>query len=87
MQPLRICTYNVHKCAGLDQRVMPRRIADVIRTVNPHVVGLQEVIAPQAQQIAEYLGMEIVLGEVRRISHDLAQHLDAVSRPSAGAAQ
>ena len=66
MQPLRVVTYNVHKCAGLDQRVLPRRIAEVIRALHPDVVGLQEVTEPQAQRLAELLGMHIVMGQVRR---------------------
>jgi endonuclease/exonuclease/phosphatase family metal-dependent hydrolase len=68
MERLRVATYNVHKCAGMDTRVVPRRIADVIRSLDAHVIGLQEVIAPQAREIADLLGMQIALGEVRRIN-------------------
>lgn len=62
---LRVATYNVHKCTGLDRRMLPRRIAEVIRGLQPEVVGLQEVTEPQARRIAEHLGMHIVMNEVR----------------------
>lgn len=68
MQRLRVATYNVHKCVGMDRRVLPRRIADVIRSLNPHVIGLQEILAPQAEHIAGLLGMHVTLGEVRRLN-------------------
>jgi endonuclease/exonuclease/phosphatase family metal-dependent hydrolase len=63
---MRVVTYNVHKCAGLDQRVMPRRVAEVIRGLQADVIGLQEITEPQAQRIAELLEMNLVMGEVRR---------------------
>jgi endonuclease/exonuclease/phosphatase family metal-dependent hydrolase len=50
---------------------MPRRIADVIRGLQPDVVGLQEVTEPQAEKLAELLGMHIVMGEVRRHNGDV----------------
>jgi endonuclease/exonuclease/phosphatase family metal-dependent hydrolase len=41
---LRIATYNIHKCRGLDRRVSPTRIAAVIRQLNADVIALQEVL-------------------------------------------
>lgn len=41
---IRIVTYNVHKCRGLDRRVLPERIAEVLRPLNADVIALQEVI-------------------------------------------
>ena len=41
---LRVATYNIHRCRGLDGRTSPERIADVIRSIEPDVVALQEVI-------------------------------------------
>ena len=32
---LRIATYNIHRCRGLDGRTNPARIADVIRAIEP----------------------------------------------------
>ena len=41
---LRIATYNIHRCRGLDGRTNPSRVADVIRAIEPDVIALQEVI-------------------------------------------
>lgn len=40
---LRIATYNVHGCFGLDGRYAPDRIAKVVNEIAPDVIGLQEV--------------------------------------------
>ncbi|HEV2704854.1 MAG TPA: endonuclease/exonuclease/phosphatase family protein [Pyrinomonadaceae bacterium] len=72
---LRVATYNVHKCRGLDRRVRPGRIASVLREVQADVVALQEVVSVedsvhdeqhQAKFIAEELGYEFRIGENRR---------------------
>ena len=72
---LRIVTYNVHKCIGLDRRERPGRIAAVLREVNADVIALQEVVshdsgpsreAHQARFIAEELGCRFHLGENRK---------------------
>ena len=65
---LRLMTYNVHGCAGMDGRVSPRRVARVIRGLMPDVVALQEVdfgrrrsrAEDQASIIARELGMQAV---------------------------
>jgi endonuclease/exonuclease/phosphatase family metal-dependent hydrolase len=71
---LRVVTYNVHKCQGLDRRVRPARIASVLREIDADVVALQEVVSHedrehehhQARFIAEELGYEFRIGECRR---------------------
>ncbi|MBU1044426.1 MAG: endonuclease/exonuclease/phosphatase family protein [Candidatus Omnitrophica bacterium] len=40
---IRVMTYNVHSCRGLDGRVIPERIARVIEQFNPDLVALQEL--------------------------------------------
>jgi endonuclease/exonuclease/phosphatase family metal-dependent hydrolase len=75
MQRIRVATYNVHKCVGMDRKLMPARIAEVIAEFSPDVVGLQEVLSVdtehredhQAQFVADCLGMHVALGEVRRL--------------------
>lgn len=71
----RVVTYNVHKCAGLDRRVRPARVAAVLREIDADVIALQEVVsvesgssreAHQARFIAEELGCEFRVGENRR---------------------
>ena len=47
-RPIRVATYNVHKCRGLDGRTLPERIAQVIAELDADVVALQEVVAEQA---------------------------------------
>ncbi len=70
---LRVATYNVHKCRGLDGRVRPSRIARVLREIGADVVALQEVVSvpgrdpehDQARFLADELGLEMQLGSVR----------------------
>ena len=43
---LRIATYNIHRCRGIDGRTRPERIAAVLRDIDADVIALQEVIGP-----------------------------------------
>ncbi len=40
---LRVVTYNVHYCKGLDGRFAPDRIARVLRALDPDIIALQEL--------------------------------------------
>ncbi len=40
---IRILTYNIRNCIGMDGKTDFDRVADVIMAINPHVVALQEV--------------------------------------------
>jgi endonuclease/exonuclease/phosphatase family metal-dependent hydrolase len=40
---LRVVSWNVHQCVGVDRRYAPERIASVLRELAPDIVGLQEV--------------------------------------------
>ncbi len=68
---LRIATYNIHRCRGLDGRTIPGRIAEVIRAIDPDVVALQEVIgagpasAGHAEELGALLGMGWVMAPTR----------------------
>ncbi len=65
---VRLMTYNVHGCGGMDGRVSPRRVARVIRGELPDIVALQEVdlgrrrsrAEDQGAIIARELGMNVV---------------------------
>lgn len=65
---LRLMTYNVHGCGGMDGRVSPRRVARVIAAQSPDLVALQEIdlgrrrsrAEDQAALIAQQLGMHAV---------------------------
>jgi endonuclease/exonuclease/phosphatase family metal-dependent hydrolase len=73
--PLRVVTYNVHRCRGLDGRTRPARIVEVLREVQADVMALQEVVSrqdgrpdqDQARYIAETLGVHYLLGENRKL--------------------
>jgi endonuclease/exonuclease/phosphatase family metal-dependent hydrolase len=73
--PLRVVTYNVHRCRGLDGRTRPGRIVEVLREVEADIIALQEVVSRedggvemnQARFIAESLGVHYQLGENRKL--------------------
>src|SRR5438105_15136004 len=70
---LRIATYNIHRCRGLDGRTNPERIAEVIRAIGPDVIALQEVIgageasAGHAEALGALLGMGWVMAATRHL--------------------
>ena len=66
MKRFRVATYNVHKCQGLDRRVSPARIADVIAELEADIVAVQEILLPQAEAIARRLDYRFALGETRQ---------------------
>lgn len=45
---IRIATYNIHKCVGIDRRTSVERIARVLRELDADVVALQEVVIENA---------------------------------------
>src|SRR6476619_1483610 len=63
---LRVATYNVHGCVGMDRRRSESRIAEVIASMAADIVGLQELDvgrprsshADQAALIAAQLGWQ-----------------------------
>lgn len=75
MNKVRIATYNIHKCVGIDRKFSPERIAEVLREIDTDVIALQEVLCHsdqherehQAAYIAEHLEMDFRLGENRKI--------------------
>ena len=70
---IRIVTYNVHKCRGMDRRVRPDRIVEVLRELRADIVALQEVVSvqgysveqDQARFVADALGFHFAFGENR----------------------
>jgi endonuclease/exonuclease/phosphatase family metal-dependent hydrolase len=76
---LRVVTYNVHYCKGLDGRFAPDRIARILRALDPDLIALQELDCgrprsrgdDQLAVLAEELGLHqlfcpsIVNGEER----------------------
>lgn len=68
-----ICTYNIHKCRGLDTKMRPERIAAVIVETGADVVALQEVVrGPGERDQLEIIARELdryayCFGETRKI--------------------
>jgi endonuclease/exonuclease/phosphatase family metal-dependent hydrolase len=72
VRALRIATYNVHRCRGMDGRTRPDRIAAVLRATNADIIALQEVIGSgpkggsQVEEIGAALAMGWVMAAVRQ---------------------
>ena len=73
---LRIATYNIHRCRGLDGRTRPERVAAVIRSLDADVVALQEVVGagPHGGGHAESLGAALGMGWVMAPARQLRGH-------------
>ncbi|MBA3013472.1 MAG: oxidoreductase, partial [Desulfobulbaceae bacterium] len=76
---VRVMTYNVHSCIGMDGKISPERIARVIAQHQPDIVALQEVDVgksrtggiDQAHRIAQYLQMDFHFYPTFRIEEEL----------------
>jgi endonuclease/exonuclease/phosphatase family metal-dependent hydrolase len=70
---VRVATYNVHRCRGMDARTLPQRIAAVLAGLDADVVALQEVVgasqrrAGQAAELGALLGMGWVMAPTRHL--------------------
>jgi endonuclease/exonuclease/phosphatase family metal-dependent hydrolase len=70
---LRIVTYNIHRCRGMDGRTVPQRAVDVLAGLKADVIALQEVIGAgpndsgHAEEIGAALGMGWVMASVRHL--------------------
>ena len=64
---LKVATYNIHKCRGLDGRIDTDRIAAVLKPLKADVIALQEVVGPslkatgQEEALALKLNMQHLL--------------------------
>lgn len=81
---LRVMTYNVHGCRGIDGIISPHRIAEVIAAAKPDIAALQELDVgrprsgglDQAESIAQYLGMDVHFSPAMRVLEE--QYGDAI---------
>lgn len=61
-ETLRLATYNIHRCIGMDGRRSLRRVLRVLAEIDADLVALQEVSAVgfnQAEHIAAELGLHV----------------------------
>ena len=74
-ETLRVVTYNIHRCKGLDGRVRPDRVAKVLKEIDADIVALQEVVCipggepegDQAHYLAREIGADFLFGENRKL--------------------
>jgi endonuclease/exonuclease/phosphatase family metal-dependent hydrolase len=70
---LRVATYNVHRCRGMDARTVPQRIASVLAALDADAIALQEVLGAsqrrpgQAAELGAALGMGWVMAPTRHV--------------------
>jgi endonuclease/exonuclease/phosphatase family metal-dependent hydrolase len=70
----RIATYNTHKCRGMDGRIRPHRVAQVLQELDADIIALQEIMSlaggrreqNQAQYLADAVGLDYRMGETRK---------------------
>jgi endonuclease/exonuclease/phosphatase family metal-dependent hydrolase len=71
----RVATYNTHKCRGMDGRIRPQRVAEVLHELDADVIALQEVVSlsggkreqDQAKYLADAVSLEFRIGETRKL--------------------
>jgi endonuclease/exonuclease/phosphatase family metal-dependent hydrolase len=71
-RPLRIASYNVHKCTGMDFKRDLDRIAEVIRSLDADIISLQEVLSDQG---------EVTSGQVRYLAEKTGMYM-AIANPT-----
>jgi endonuclease/exonuclease/phosphatase family metal-dependent hydrolase len=68
LKRIRVATYNVHKCCGLDGRVRPDRILGVLNEIDADIVALQEVVCVEGQTRQDH--------QARYLAHELEAHVE-----------
>lgn len=74
---VRVATYNIHRCRGLDGLTRPARIASVLASIDADVIALQEVVGAsphrdgQAAELGAALGMGWVMAPTRHLRNAL----------------
>ena len=76
---VRVASYNLHRCVGVDRTCDPARVASVVRELDCEIVGLQEVdnspgelpTSMQLEYLAQSTGMTGVAGTriIRHLGH------------------
>ena len=63
-----VASYNIHRGAGLDGRVDIERIAGVLKEIDADLVGIQEILHPQADVLADRLDMQVTMGQTNEVN-------------------
>ena len=71
----RVATYNTHKCRGMDGRIRPWRVAEVLQELDADLIALQEVVSlpggrkeqDQARYLAAAVDFGFHIGETRKL--------------------
>jgi endonuclease/exonuclease/phosphatase family metal-dependent hydrolase len=71
---IRVLSYNIHYGEGEDDRVDLQRIADVINSVSPDLVGLQEV--ERGTTRTDGVDQPAVLGQLTGMDHVFGKNID-----------
>jgi len=73
---LRVVTYNVHRCRGMDRRTRPDRVASVLREIGADVIAVQEIVGsgPQGTSQIEEIGAALGMGWVMAPARQLRGH-------------
>lgn len=67
---MKVITWNIHRCIGLDGGYRPERVASVLKSLDADIIALQEVDSSllatakknQLEFLADELGMQAVMG-------------------------
>jgi endonuclease/exonuclease/phosphatase family metal-dependent hydrolase len=68
MISLRVATYNVHKCRGMDLRVNLGRTLAVLQQLDSDIVAVQEIFEQQALSFADRLAMDFRFAGARQLA-------------------
>ena len=76
---LRVVTYNIHRCRGMDRRTQPHRIAAVLAAIDADIIALQEVMGagpsgPSSVSHIEQIGAALGMGWVMTPARELRGH-------------
>lgn len=66
MTRLRIATYNTHRSRGMDWKIRPERIAQVLHLLNADLIALQEVFEDQVPHLTDSLDFSFVFGRAEK---------------------
>ena len=88
MSHLTAVSYNVHQWVGTDKQYDPDRGLSVLREIGANIIGLQEVNFPKhiphrisAKQLAEELGMRLIVGKTLMRQHAAYGNVLLTDRP------